>query len=113
MINIEKGFNFLLRSFFPLNYFFEVAPLWILDKVNYMRKNIGQGVYAIKKILLEFQKASNVIKSFSKDIEADLMKYVEEIDSVDAIEKLKSESLEKFLSTNIVDEFINKRDANV
>ena len=92
--------------FFPLNHSFETAPLWIIDYSTFVKKNIGQGSYAIKMILHEFERASKMIEYFEQRLEDILVKHPGILSSVDDINKIENPELKVIIDSNILELFI-------
>jgi len=90
-----------------LNYYYEEAPLWILDNVNFIGKNIGQGAYAIKKILSEFEKAFLQIVTFQEKMEVIAAKYKEKINCIEDMEKIEDDELKQLQSFNIAKSLVS------
>ena len=68
-----------------------------------MRRNIGQGAFAIKKILLEFEKATKLTKTLYEEIEKIILRYLDKIDRLEDIEKIEDAELCQLLNFNIAD----------
>jgi len=91
------------EPFFPLTYCYEEAPLYILDNMNFMGRNLGQGAFAIKKILGEFENAANLLKTAEEKIGEIAIKYKEKINSLEDLEKIDDEELKNVVKENLVD----------
>jgi len=73
-----------------------------------MGRNIGQGAFAIKKILGEFEKATNMLKVTEEKIGEVAIKHKEKINSLEDLEKIEDENLLEIDNENLIDVIIGK-----
>ncbi len=73
-----------------------------------MGRNIGQGAFAIKKILAEFEKAANMMKTAEEKIGEIAIKHREQINCLEDLEKIQDEDLLEIDNENLIDVIIGK-----
>ena len=76
--------------------------------MNYIGKNIGQGAFAIKKILEEFGKVSRKIAGIQEKVEGIAVKNKDRISCGEDIGKVEDSELEKIMEMDIIDDVVRR-----